>query len=57
MVSLFKVAGIEVKQDGELDTKQLIGQELTIEIGERSYNDPEMGNERTLKQAMNYVVS
>ena len=57
MVSLFKVAGIEVKQDGELDTKQLIGQELAIEIGERSYNDPEMGNERTLKQAMNYVVS
>lgn len=57
VVGLFKDSGIEVKQDGELDTKQLIGKELTIEVGERSYNDPETGNERTLKQAMNYVVS
>ncbi|TAE21494.1 MAG: hypothetical protein EAZ91_25170 [Cytophagales bacterium] len=57
VIALFKDAGIEVKQDAELDTKQLIGKELQIEVGERSYNDPETGNERTLKQAMNYIGS
>jgi hypothetical protein len=57
IIALLKDAGIEAKPDEELDTKQLIGKKLTIEVGERSYNDPETGNERTLKQAMNFVVS
>ncbi|MDB5242572.1 MAG: hypothetical protein JWP57_3197 [Spirosoma sp.] len=57
IVSLFEQAGIEVKEGAELDTKQLIGKQVDIEVGERSYNDPETGNERTLKQAMNFLVS
>jgi hypothetical protein len=57
IVSLFEQAGIDVKEGDTLDTKQLIGKQVDIEVGERSYNDPETGNERTLKQAMNFLVS
>ncbi|CAN5241262.1 hypothetical protein [Spirosoma endophyticum] len=57
IISLFDMAGIEAKEGKELDTKQLIGKEITIEVGERSYNDPETGNERTLKQAINFLAS
>ncbi|UFH56822.1 hypothetical protein [Spirosoma sp. KNUC1025] len=57
IIGLFEMAGIDVKEGKELDTKQLIGKEVTIEVGERAYNDPETGNERTLKQAVNFLVS
>lgn len=57
IVGLFDMAGIDVKEGKELDTKQLIGKDLTIEVGERAYADPETGNERTLKQAVNFLVS
>ena len=57
IISLFERVGIDVQEGDELDTKQLIGKELDIEVGERSYNDPNTGNERTLKQAMDFVVS
>ena len=57
IVNLFERVGIDVKEGDELDTKQLVGKELDIEVGERSYNDPNTGNERTLKQAMDFVVS
>lgn len=57
IVNLFERVGIDVKEGAELDTKQLIGKELDIEVGERSYNDPNTGNERTLKQAMDFLVS
>lgn len=57
IVSLFEMAGIDVKAGKELDTKQLIGKQITIDVGERSYTDPESGNERTLKQAVNFLAS
>ncbi|MBD2756791.1 hypothetical protein [Spirosoma validum] len=57
IISLFDEAGIPVQEGKELDTKQLIGKELTIEVGERSYTDPQSHNERTLKQAINFLVS
>ena len=57
IVGLFEEAGIDVKAGKELDTKQLVGKQVSIEVGERSYTDPETGNERTLKQAMNFLVS
>lgn len=57
IINLFKTAGIEVKEGDELDTKQLLHKTLDIEVGERSYNDPETGNERTLKQATNFLLS
>ncbi|UHG93938.1 hypothetical protein [Spirosoma oryzicola] len=57
IIGLFEAVGIQVEEGKELDTKQLIGKELTIEVGERSYTDPETHNERTLKQAVNFIVS
>lgn len=57
IVGLFEEAGIEAKAGKDLDTKQLMGKELTIEVGERSYIDPVTNNERTLKQAINFLVS
>ncbi|QMW06765.1 hypothetical protein [Spirosoma foliorum] len=57
IISLFDQVGIEAKEGKELDTKQLLGKELTIEVGERSYTDPETHNERTLKQAINFLAS
>lgn len=57
IVSLFERVGIDVNEGDELDTKQLIGKELDIEVGERSYSDPNTGNERTLKQAMDFLLS
>jgi len=57
IVSLFEMAGIPAQEGKDLDTKQLIGKEITIEVGERSYTDPENHNERTLKQAVNFLAS
>ncbi|MPR33580.1 hypothetical protein [Salmonirosea aquatica] len=57
IIGLFEEAGIEAKPGKELDTKQLMGKELMIEVGERSYIDPVTHNERTLKQAVNFLAS
>ncbi|MVM30467.1 hypothetical protein GO755_10515 [Spirosoma sp. HMF4905] len=57
IVGLFEMVGIDAEEGKELDTKQLLGKELTIEVGERSYMDPETHNERTLKQAVNFLTS
>lgn len=57
IIGLFEASGIEAKAGKDLDTSQLMGKELTIEVGERSYTDPTTHNERTLKQAINFLVS
>ncbi|GAB3714268.1 hypothetical protein GCM10027592_53940 [Spirosoma flavus] len=57
IVNLFEMADIPVAEGKDLDTKQLIGKNLMINVGERSYTDPETHNERTLKQALNFLVS
>ena len=57
IIGLFKMAGIDAQPDKDLDTKQLMGKEVEIEVGERSYTDPESHNERTLKQAVNFLAS
>ncbi|RRA98142.1 hypothetical protein [Larkinella rosea] len=57
IIKLFDMVGIDAQEEKELDTKQLEGKQLTIEVGERSYNDPENHNERTLKQAINFLAS
>ena len=57
IISLFEMAGIDAKEGKDLDTKQLMGKEMDIEVGERSYTDPGSHNERTLKQAINFLAS
>ena len=51
MAELFQAVGID---DDKPDTKQLEGKELSIEVHERSYDDPQTGNEKTIKAARNF---
>lgn len=53
-LGLFQAAGVPVEEGKDLDTKQLMGKKLSIEVGERSYEAPDTGNERTLKQAYGF---
>ncbi|WP_266368836.1 hypothetical protein [Tellurirhabdus rosea] len=54
LMGLFKAVGIEAEEGKQLDTKQLLHKKVSIEVGERSYEAPETGNERTLKQAYGF---
>lgn len=51
MAELFRAVGIE---DQEADTEQLKGKTLSIEVYERSYDDPQTGNEKTIKAARHF---
>ncbi len=51
LAGLFKAVGIEGKQ---VDTKQLKGKELSVQVEERSYEDPE-GEQKTIKQATHFM--
>lgn len=57
IVSLCQAVGIEVQEGKQMDTKQLVGKKLSIHVEDRTYNDPETGNERTLKQAFDYQAA
>ena len=54
VIDLFRAAGIDVQAGKKLDTNQLVGKKLSVEVGDYTYNDPESGNERTLKQASHF---
>jgi hypothetical protein len=51
LMALCQAAGVKAEAKKELDTSKLLGKKLSIEVGDYTYNDPETGNERTLKQA------
>lgn len=54
IVSLFETVGLKIKEGAELNTDALLHKRLSIQVGERTYNDPETGNERTIKQATDF---
>ncbi len=54
IIALCQAAGIQVKEGEQLDTKQLLHKRVSILVEERTYDDPETGNERTLKQATDF---
>ncbi len=41
----------------DLNTDDLVGKELSIEVSERTYPDPDTGQEKTIKEAHNFQVS
>ncbi|WPP52993.1 hypothetical protein [Catalinimonas niigatensis] len=51
MAELFHAVGID---DKRADTDQLKGKELSIEVHERTYDDPESGKEKTIKAARHF---
>ncbi len=54
IVALCEALGMDVKEGEQIDTKQLLHKKLSVQVDERSYSDPETGNERTLKQASDF---
>ena len=54
IVSLFEAIGTKIKAGQELNTDLLLHKKLSIAVEERTYNDPETGNERTIKQAADF---
>ena len=54
LMELCQAVGIKAEANKELDTNQLLGKKVSIEVGDYSYNDPETGSERTLKQASSF---
>ena len=54
LAAFFKAVGLE-KQD-EVDTKQLKGKVLSVEVEERTYEDQD-GDRKTIKQATNFQPS
>lgn len=54
IIGLFQAVGLPVQEGAKLDTGQLVGKELTIQAGERIYNDPQTGNERTIREAADF---
>ena len=51
LMELCQAVGIQAEAKKELDTNKLLGKKVSIEVGDYTYNDPESGSERTLKQA------
>ncbi len=54
VMDLFRAVGIDAEAGKKLDTNQLVGKKLSVAVGDYTYNDPENGNERTLKQASHF---
>lgn len=54
IMELCQAAGVDVQGGKQLDTNQLLHKKLSIEVAERSYQAPDSGNERTLKQASGF---
>ncbi|MES2733767.1 MAG: hypothetical protein V4714_18620 [Bacteroidota bacterium] len=54
IVSLFESVGLKIKEGEEINTDALLHKKVSILVQERTYNDPETGNERTIKQASDF---
>jgi len=54
ILQLYSAVGIKPEEGKSLDTKQLIGKRLSVEVGDHSYADPATGNERSIRQATGF---
>lgn len=54
LLSFCEAAGVHPEEGKDIDTKQLIGKKLSVEVSDHSYADPATGNERTIKQATGF---
>ncbi len=54
LASLLRAVGMEVKEGKTIDTQKLVGKQLSVEVGERTYADPESGKEKTIKEATHF---
>ena len=54
ILQLYSAAGIHPEAGKDLDTKQLIGKRLSVEVSDHSYADAATGNERSVRQATGF---
>jgi hypothetical protein len=54
ILQLYSAVGIKPKDGKDLDTKELIGKHLSVEVSDHTYADPATGNERTIRQATGF---
>ena len=54
ILSLYSAVGIKPQDGKDLDTKELIGKHLSVEVSDHSYTDAASGNERTIRQATGF---
>ncbi|MGI4740915.1 MAG: hypothetical protein ACRYG7_37585 [Janthinobacterium lividum] len=54
ILSLYSAVGITPEAGKDLDTKQLVGKHLSVEVSDHSYADPASGNERSIRQATGF---
>lgn len=54
ILQLYSAVGIKPEAGQVLDTKQLIGKQLSVEVGDHSYADAATGSERTIRQATGF---
>ncbi|MGK7395003.1 MAG: hypothetical protein ACNS62_10535 [Candidatus Cyclobacteriaceae bacterium M3_2C_046] len=54
IISLFEASGIEIEEGVEMDTYELRNKDVSIYVSERSYSDPDTGNDKTIKQASDF---
>ncbi|OGX81723.1 hypothetical protein [Hymenobacter glacialis] len=54
ILQLYSAVGIKPEEGKDLDTKQLIGKRLSVEVSDHSYADPVSGNERSVRQATGF---
>ena len=54
ILQLYSAVGIKPEAGKDLDTKQLVGKRLSVEVGDHSYADAATGNERSVRQATGF---
>ena len=54
ILQLYAAAGIKPEGGKDLDTKQLIGKRLSVEVSDHHYADAATGNERSIRQATGF---
>ncbi|RZK28911.1 MAG: hypothetical protein EOO57_20290 [Hymenobacter sp.] len=54
ILSLYAAVGITPEAGKDLDTKQLVGKHLSVEVSDHHYADPTSGNERSIRQATGF---
>jgi len=54
ILQLYAAVGIKPEAGKDLDTKQLVGKRLSVEVSDHAYADPATGSERTIRQATGF---
>lgn len=54
ILSLYAAVGIKPEAGKDLDTKQLVGKHLSVEVSDHHYADPATGDERSIRQATGF---